>query len=163
MFGYDPRSAARLLVALSPLADPERVDAAVPPRPSAWLAWVLELRNARRPDDAERALALAFERWPGDAATVRVVAERAVALRDWERLGKILPREIPDTDDVSACALLAYRARLRAETGDPEGARRDAESAARRAPSSVSVLILAGDAMAAAGSTEDARRLLSSA
>jgi tetratricopeptide (TPR) repeat protein len=163
MFAYDAKAAARLLLTLSPLTERERIEAALPPEPSAWLAWVAELRNARRQEDADRALEAVFERWPRDPAAVRAVAEHAVSLRDWERLREILPAQIPETDDVASAALLAYRARLRAETGDPEGARLDAGSAARRAPTSVSVLVLAGDAMAAAGSPDEARRLLSGA
>ena len=163
MFGYDPKAAARLLLTVSPLAPPERIDAVVPPSPAAWLAWVLELKTARRTDDAQRALEIAFARWPDDPGTARVMAEQAVAAKDWDRLGKILPAAIPETDDVAWAALLAYRARLRAETGNADGARADAETAARRAPASVSVLILAGDAMAAAGDTEGARRYLSGA
>jgi tetratricopeptide (TPR) repeat protein len=163
MFGYDPRSAARLLLALSSLADTTRIDAVLPPSPDAWLAWWSELARAGRGHEAERVLDGAFERWPEDAATIRAVASRSAERRDWKRLREVLPASIPETADVATAALLAYRARLRAETGDPQGGKEDARAAVLRAPESVSVLVLAGDAMAAAKAPDEARMLLSRA
>jgi tetratricopeptide (TPR) repeat protein len=157
MFDYDPPAAARLLLSLEPLLESAAIRDALPPRPAAWLAWAIELRRAGRPEDAEACVREAFARWPGDPATMGAMAEQAVLRKDWIVLRTVFATDLPARRDAATCIALAYRARLRAEQGDLAGAKADADDAVRGSGSDVAVVLLAGDAMAAAGLLDEAR------
>jgi tetratricopeptide (TPR) repeat protein len=162
MFGYDPESAARLLLSLEPFLQtpisPASASAMIPDDPDAWVAWVREISGAGRGEEAEAWLRAGKARWPRHAQTMKMLATRAAQRRDWGGLAEILPlnENLPVSPEWAV--LHALRGRLRAETGDVDGAVRDVEQALElsRGPS---VAVAAGDVMAAAGRAEEARQL----
>jgi tetratricopeptide (TPR) repeat protein len=163
MFGYDAVSAARLLTALEPFIEPVGVEAAIPADPDAWLAWALQIRDQGRVDDADRWITRAHREWPDHLGVRQKVAARAVSQRDWSTLAMVLPleEELPESPD--SAMLFAFRARARAEAGDAEGARNDADKAAVLSGHASTVLLHAGDALLAAGDPVGARRFWSRA
>jgi len=158
MFGYDAEKAAGLLAALETFLDPMRIEDAVPLDPQAWLAWAREIRNQGRTDDADAWINRAHEQWPDHLGVRQKVAARAVQRQDWPALAMVLPLEEELPDSAESALLLAFRARVRAEAGDTEGARGDAEKAASLSGHSPTVLLHCGDALLAAGDMGGARR-----
>jgi tetratricopeptide (TPR) repeat protein len=159
IFAYDPSAAARLLAELEPFAEARDLDGAIPDDPAAWLAWSRQLRRSGRDAESEGRLREALDRWPDHLPTVAAFAERAVARADWNALGRVLPSNPLPAGGAIDSTILAYRARWRAQTGDVEGARADAEEAVRQAGTISAILTLAGDAMAAASAPVRAREL----
>lgn len=158
MFGYDAETAAGLLAALETFLDPTRIEDAVPVDPDAWLAWARELRNQGRTDAADAWITRAHQQWPDHLRVRQKVAARAVQRQDWPALAAVLPLEEELPASAESALLLAFRARVKAEAGDTEGARGDAEKAAALSGHSPTVLLHCGDALLAAGDTGGARR-----
>jgi tetratricopeptide (TPR) repeat protein len=158
MFGYEPESAADLLIAAEPFLDRARVERAVPPSPAAWLAWSRQLRAEGRSEEADRWADEAHRRWPENLDTLHDVTSRAALRGDWARLALLLPpdRALPEKREWAI--LFAYRARTRAEARDFDGARADVELAMSLSGSSGGVLLHVGDALEAMGDTDGARR-----
>jgi len=163
MFGYDAESAAGLLNALEPFLEPTQVDEAVPGDPEAWLAWAREIRDQGRLDDADDWITRAYREWPDHLGVRQKVAARAVNRRDWTTLARVLPLEEELPDSAESALLFAFRARVRAEAGDTEGARDDVEKATALSGHAATVLLHCGDALLAAGDPGGARRLWSRA
>ena len=162
MFGYEPESAAHLLISLEPFLPPEALsrgapEGAIPFQPASWLAWSRELRSRGRTDESEEWTEEAHQRWPDHLPVRRALAALAVGRQDWERLAEILPTQGKLPEEPSAAVLFAYRARLRAETGSADEARADAEKAASLARNDPSILLLVGDALLASRDPDRAR------
>lgn len=157
MFDYDPTAAARLAASLEALPGGESVAAAIPRTPAARAAWIGRLRASGRQAEAQDALDDAWARWPREPWVRRQAALRALSRGDWTALAEIVPpaEAIPESRD--SAILHAFRGRLRAATGDLEGARSDAEAAARLGGGDAWVRLHAGLAMDAAGDGAAAR------
>jgi Flp pilus assembly protein TadD len=75
----------------------------------------------------------------------------------------VLPLEEELPDSAESALLFAFRARVRAEAGDTDGARDDVGKAAALSGHAPTVLLHCGDALLAAGDPGGARRLWSRA
>ncbi len=161
MFGYDPRSASRLLGMLEPFLAPELLEDTVPEDPDAWLAWSDHLSRSGHTTESEEWLARGRLRFPDHLPIRAALASRAVSRGDWKALEELLPLEETLPSSPAAARLFAYRARLRAERGDAPGARADAARA--EAQDGTAVLLVVADALAAAGDFDGARSRYSGA
>jgi len=148
MFGYAPQSAAASLADIEPFVPDDRLDEALPPLPSAWLAWSFRLRADGRTDDADKRLAALLARWPGDLPALRVAASVAAGREQVAELARLVPPSLalPATSEVAA--LYAYRARSKAMAGDAAGSHADAGTAISLSNEDPWVTALAGDAFA---------------
>ncbi len=148
MFAYAPQSAAATLADIEPFVPDDRLDDALPPLPSAWLAWSFRLRADGREADADLRLAALLAQWPGDLPALRVAASVAAGRDRIAELTRLVPPSLalPATPEVAP--LFAYRARSKAIAGDAAGAHADAENAIALSHENPWVVVLAGDAFA---------------
>jgi tetratricopeptide (TPR) repeat protein len=147
LFAEAPGDAALVLAEIEPFLTPEEIASAVPEIPQAWRARAERLRATGHPEEADDMLLRLLECWPGDLAARRSAAEVAVRRGNEAEVARLVPAGLPIPEDRDHALLLVLRARGRAFTGDPEGARRDAGVAARLAPQSPTVAASAGDAL----------------
>jgi tetratricopeptide (TPR) repeat protein len=157
LFALSPRDGARTLLQLEPVLDPRSLDAALPERPEAHLAWIAQLRGEGDGEEADRLLARAWARWPGDPRVLRaaVLADRSRG--DWTAAARKLDGPTLDLE------LRAVRARALAETGRTAEARAELQSVQAAAGVGVDVLQLCGDAALALPDPERARALFEAA
>ena len=148
MFAYAPDEAAATLADVEPFVASARLEDGLPPTAAAWLSWSTRLRMTGREKEADERLANLLARWPNDLASLAEAASVAAAHDRTQDLVRLIPpsRTLPDTP--GAARLFAFRARSKAETGDPAGAATDALHAAELAPGDPWVPVLAGDALA---------------
>ncbi len=159
MFEYDAESAADLLVTLAAGLQPAEIESSIADTPEAWIAWLTRLHRDDRGVEAYAWLARAFERWPNHPETLERVAAKSVRRGEWEALSDLfaVEREIPERS--STARLIAFRALARAREGNHEAARTDSALALRLGEGDPRVRISAGDAHAAMGQFDQARRL----
>lgn len=158
-FGHDPAAAAELLAEVEPLLFDSQLDRGLDETPQAWLAWSEQLRRDDRDDEADLRLRRSHERWPDHLPTLQRLAARAAADDDRAALEALFPpgRDLPA--EAAAAPLLAYRARLRGMQGDASGAREDIDRALALGEGRDGLRILAGDAYAALGDDDAAKRI----
>lgn len=146
IFGYAPDQGAAALADIEPFAPADRFEDGLPPTPAAWLAWSERLEMNGRQDEADARLAALLARWPGDLDALRVAAGAAASRDRTADLVRLVPPSLVLPDSESAAALHAYRARVKALSGDAAGARADAIHAVWLSRGDPWVLALAGDA-----------------
>ena len=146
MFDYDPPAAARLLATLEPFLAISAVRNTVPDTPEAWLARIHELRRGERFADASTLVDEALERWPQDLPIRGLAAERAMIVKDWDSLARLLPPDelLPNTPE--SAILYIYRCHARTALNDRSGAQADLLRAISLGGHRPWVLIMVGDA-----------------
>lgn len=148
IFAYAPGEAAVALSEIEPFVPEEKLEAGIPRSPGAWLAWSARLRDLGREEEADRRLAALLDRWPDDLDALRYAAGVAAGRDRVDELVRLVPPSRPLPATREAASLWTFRARSKAATGDPAGARADAARAVELAPGDPWVLALAGDAVA---------------
>ncbi|HET9299053.1 MAG TPA: hypothetical protein VFO11_03850, partial [Candidatus Polarisedimenticolaceae bacterium] len=160
LFALSPREGARTLLQLEPVLDARSMDAALPDRPEAHLAWIAQLREEGDDAEADRLLAAAWGRWPGDARVLRAAVHRDRGRGDWAAAAAKLDGPGGRTLDLE---MRAVRARALAETGRTAEARAELQSVQDAAGTRVDLLQLCGDAALALPDPERARALFEAA
>lgn len=156
-FEHDPAGAAMLLGDLEPYLSEHAAEEGLPDEADSWVAWAGRLGALGRAREAEARLAAALERWPGHIPAREMIAGLAFGRGGPEALAVWIPPDLALPDDPAAARLLCYRARLRAERGDREGAAEDIERALRLRDEDAGILSAAADAFEALGDVEAAR------
>jgi tetratricopeptide (TPR) repeat protein len=147
MFEYAPDDAAAALADVEPFVQDGRLEEGLEASPSAWRAWSDRLRAAGREAEADARVAAGLARWPGDLDLLRIAASVAASRDRLDELVRLVPpdRALPNSEQ--AAPLYAFRARSKAATGDPAGARADAVRAVELSRGDPWVLDLAGTAV----------------
>jgi tetratricopeptide (TPR) repeat protein len=145
MFGYAPGSAAATLSDIEPFVAVDRLEAALPPLPEAWLAWSVRLRLDGRHDEADARLTSLLARWPANLEALSVAASVAAGRGRYDELLRLVPPSLPLPATPETAELHAFRARSKAAAGDAAGARADALSAIALSNESPWVMAAAGD------------------
>lgn len=159
MFEYDPGSAADLLLTLSPVLERSAVERCIADAPEAWIAWLARLREAGRDVEANDWLDGAYARWPEHPETATRMAARCVRQEDWPALIAMFAPPRTLRERAEEARLFAYRALAHSIEGDRRAAVDDIELALRLGREEPTVRITAGDARAALGQFDEARRL----
>ncbi len=136
---------------------PAAIDEAIPADPAAFKAWIDRLRGAGRGDEADRLLDRTYRRWPTHLRIRLDAASRALSRERWDELRSILPPGADLPREPTAALLFTTRGRLLAATGDPSGAKQDAEQAVLLAPNDPWIRLQAGVVLDAAGDFAAAR------
>jgi hypothetical protein len=163
MFGYDAEAAARQVATMEPFLAaplaPGDTRGALPENPHAYLAWVNRLEQLGRGDETGAWLEYSRRQWPDHLPTLTILSEKAARRGDWIELAGLLPPDAELSRTRESARLFALRSRLRAESGDPAGARDDAFTALELARTRTSVVLDAGDGLLVAGHTAEAKRV----
>ena len=146
LFEYAPQSAASTLADIEPFVAVDRLDDALPPSPTAWLAWSSRLRADGRDEEADTRLAALLARWPGDLEALRVAASVAAGRDRTDEILRLVPPSLALPATAEAAELYAFRARSKAARGDAAGAHADAQSAIALSEEGPWVMARAGDA-----------------
>jgi Flp pilus assembly protein TadD len=148
LFAFAPQSGASTLADIEPFVPVDRLEDALTPLPSAWLAWSAKLRANGRDQEADERLAALLARWPGDLEARRVAASIAAGRDRIDELVRLVPPSLALPNTAEAAALYALRARSKSAGGDSDGAHADAQHAIALSYENPSVVALSGDAFA---------------
>lgn len=156
-FVPDAAGAARLLGDIAPYLSEHAVEEGLRDEAKSWVAWAGRLCNVGRAREAEALLARVLERWPANVPARETIAGLALGRGGPQALARWVPPDLPLPEDPAAAGLLCYRARVRADRRDREGAARDIERALRLRGEDPGILSAAAEAFEALGDVEAAR------
>jgi tetratricopeptide (TPR) repeat protein len=158
MFGYDGPAAAKLLWQVKVLLTDAQLREALGENPGAWHAWYRQLWSEDLRDEALLWLEEGHARWPTHPQLLQRMAAKAIRSGDWESLAAMFANAGSLAEERELAVLFAYRARARAMGGRDRDAGEDLAIALRLDGDNSLLQVYAGEAYAALGDIEQARR-----